>query len=141
MTTQEAVPPQPVDTPGRGSRGWTLALVCVATFMLMLDLTVVSIALLKMRDSLDADFSGMQWVIDSYTLTLAAFLVIAGSFADRLGRKKIFITGLVVFTAASLAAGLAPGILSLNIARAVQGVGAAVMFAVGPALIGQEFTG
>lgn len=120
---------------------WTLAVVCVATFMLLLDVTVVSIALPTMGASLGADFSGLQWVIDAYTVTLAAFLLTAGSLGDRLGRKKIFNLGLVVFTLASLLAGAAPDILTVNLARSVQGIGGAVMFAVGPALIAQEFLG
>jgi EmrB/QacA subfamily drug resistance transporter len=128
--------------PAPGSiRGWTLGLVCVAMFMLMLDLTVVNVALQSIRVSLDASFSDLQWVLDSYTLTLAAFLLTGGTLADRLGRKRLFLAGLAVFTLASLAGGLAQHILELNLARGVQGVGAALMFAVGPALIGNEFHG
>lgn len=130
-----------VESVGGRARQWTLAVVCVATFMLMLDVTVVNVGLQRMRTSLGADFSGLQWVIDAYTLTLAAFLLTAGSLADRLGRKRVFNIGLVIFTGASLAAGIGSDILSVNVARAVQGVGAAVLFAVGPALIGQEFRG
>ncbi|MFD3542275.1 MFS transporter [Streptomyces sp. NPDC058662] len=110
-------------------------------FMLMLDVSVVNVALPDLRSSLKADFSGLQWVIDAYTLTLAAFLVTGGSLADRLGRKLLFTIGFGIFTLASLAAGLAQDIVLLNIARGVQGVGAAVLFAVGPALIGHEFRG
>jgi EmrB/QacA subfamily drug resistance transporter len=115
--------------------------VSVGTFMLMLDLSVVAIALPGVHRSLHASFSGMQWVFDAYALTLAAFLVTSGSIADRTGRKKTFLVGLVIFTAASLACGLAGDIGVLNVSRAVQGVGAAVMFAVGPALLGHEFRG
>jgi EmrB/QacA subfamily drug resistance transporter len=122
-------------------RGWTLAVVCIATFMLMLDLTVVNVALPDMRVSLDADFSELQWVLDSYALTLAAFLLTGGSLADRLGRKRIFNAGFVVFTLASLGCGVSQSILQLNLARGLQGVGAAVLFAVGPALIGHEYRG
>lgn len=133
---------QPPGEPSGGSaRGWTLALACVAMFMLMLDVTVVNVALQHLRESFDAGFSDLQWVIDSYTLTLAAFLLTGGSLADRLGRKRVFNTGLVLFTVSSLAAGLAQGMLMLNVARGVQGVGAAVLFSVGPALIGNEFRG
>ncbi len=120
---------------------WTLAIVTVATFMLMLDLTVVNVALPDIRRALHSDFSGLQWVIDAYALTLAAFLLTAGSLADRLGRRRIFTAGFIVFSAASLACGLAGSILVLNLARGVQGTGAAVLFAVGPALIGEEFHG
>ncbi|AJE80493.1 major facilitator superfamily MFS1 [Streptomyces albus] len=123
------------------ARPWTLALACVAMFMLMLDVTVVNVALQDLRTSLDAGFAGLQWVIDSYTLTLAAFLLTGGSLADRLGRKRVFLAGLVLFTLSSLAAGLAQDVLTLNIARGVQGAGAALLFSVGPALIGHEFRG
>ncbi|PYC69082.1 MFS transporter [Streptomyces tateyamensis] len=113
----------------------------MATFMLMLDLTVVNVALPDLRNSLHADFSGLQWVLDAYALTLAAFLLTGGSLADRLGRKRVFVAGFAVFTAASLACGAATDVLALNLARGVQGVGAAVLFAVGPALLGHEFRG
>ncbi|MEY9964450.1 EmrB/QacA subfamily drug resistance transporter [Streptacidiphilus sp. MAP12-16] len=123
------------------NRWWTLAIVSIATFMLMLDLTVVNVALPDLRTTLHAGFSDLQWVLDAYALTLAAFLLTGGSLADRLGRKRVFITGFAIFTLSSLAAGAAPGILALNLARGAQGVGAAVLFAVGPALLGQEFRG
>jgi EmrB/QacA subfamily drug resistance transporter len=109
--------------------------------MLTLDLTVVNVALAALRGSLNADFSGLQWVIDAYALTLAVFLLTGGSLADRFGGKRVFLAGLTIFTAASVACGLAGDILTLNISRAVQGVGAAVLYAVGPALIGKEFLG
>ncbi|MER7845176.1 MFS transporter [Kitasatospora sp. NPDC096077] len=127
--------------PPAALRWWTLTVVSVGTFMLMLDLSIVAIALPGIHESLDADFNDMQWVFDAYALTLAAFLVTAGAVADRSGRKKTFTVGLVVFTLASLACGLAGNIGMLNISRGVQGVGAAVMFAVGPALLGHEFHG
>ncbi|WP_232247470.1 MFS transporter [Kitasatospora azatica] len=133
-----AAPPAEARSTGRW---WTLGIVSIATFMLMLDLTVVNVALPDLRTSLHADFSALQWVLDAYALTLAAFLLTGGSLADRLGRKRVYTAGFALFTAASLACGAASGILALNIARGVQGVGAAVLFAVGPALIGQEFRG
>jgi EmrB/QacA subfamily drug resistance transporter len=120
---------------------WTLTVVCVATFMLLLDITVVNTALPEIQEDLDASFTDLQWVIDAYTLTLAAFTLSAGSLADRLGRRRVFSWGLVIFTIASLACALAGSATTLNIARAVQGVGGAVMFAVSLALIAQEFKG
>src|SRR3712207_2934646 len=120
---------------------WTLIVVCVATFMLLLDITVVNTALPDIQEDLDASFTDLQWVIDAYTLTLAAFTLSAGSLADRLGRRRVFAWGLAVFTVASLACALAPSADALNIARAVQGLGGAVMFAVSLALIAQEFQG
>lgn len=123
------------------SRWWTLAVVSVATFMLMLDLSVVAVALPQIRAALDASFAELQWVVDAYALTLAAVLVTAGSLADRRGRKHLFVLGFVVFTAASLACGLAGSPGPLNISRGVQGIGAAILFATGPALLGHEFHG
>ena len=118
---------------------WTLMAVSVATFMLLLDITVVNTALPAIEDDLGASFTELQWVVDAYTLSLAALVLTAGSLADRLGRRRVFVVGLAVFAAASLAAGLAPDPTFLNVSRAVQGVGGAIMFAVSLALIAQEF--
>jgi EmrB/QacA subfamily drug resistance transporter len=109
--------------------------------MLLLDITVVNTALPDIQEDLDASFTDLQWVIDAYTLTLAAFTLSAGSLADRLGRRRVFAWGLAIFTLASLACALAPTATALNVARALQGVGGAVMFAVSLALIAQEFRG
>jgi EmrB/QacA subfamily drug resistance transporter len=118
---------------------WTLLTVSVATFMLLLDITVVNTALPSIEDDLGASFTELQWVIDAYTLTLAALVLTAGSLADRFGRRRVFAIGLVVFSVASLLAGLAPDPTFLNVTRAVQGVGGAIMFALSLALIAQEF--
>jgi EmrB/QacA subfamily drug resistance transporter len=118
---------------------WTLLAVSVGTFMLLLDITVVNTALPSIEKDLSASFTDVQWVIDAYTLSLAAIVLTAGSLADRLGRKAVFLTGLGIFSAASLAAGLAQDATFLNIARAIQGIGGAAMFAVSLALVAQEF--
>ena len=118
---------------------WTLMAVSVATIMLLLDITVVNTALPEIQRDLKASFTDLQWVIDAYALTLAAVVLTAGSLADRLGRRRVFAVGLVVFTVASLLCGLAPDPTALNLARALQGIGGAVMFAVSLALIAQEF--
>src|ERR687885_274380 len=118
---------------------WTLTAVSVATFMLLLDITVVNVALPSIRDDLGASFTDLQWVVDAYAVTLAALVLTAGSLADRLGRRRLFAGGLGIFTAASLLCALAPDPTFLNVARAVQGVGGAVMFAVSLSLIAQEF--
>ncbi|MGW9030036.1 MFS transporter [Streptomyces sp. NPDC055722] len=123
------------------TRWWTLGIVALGTFMLMLDLSVVSIALPQIHKSLGSSFSDLQWVFDAYALTLAIFLVAAGSFADRIGRKKVFLVGFAIFTVASLACGLAGDATALSSYRAIQGVGAAIMFAVGPAMLSHEFHG
>jgi EmrB/QacA subfamily drug resistance transporter len=131
----------PPGRPPSPARWWTLGIVAIGTFMLMLDLSVVSVALPQIHRSLHSSFSDLQWVYDAYALTLAIFLVAAGSTADRIGRKRVFLVGFAVFTAASLACGLAGDAAALSAFRAVQGVGAATMFAVGPALLGREFHG
>jgi EmrB/QacA subfamily drug resistance transporter len=118
---------------------WTLIAVSVATFMLLLDITVVNVALPSIREDLGASFTDLQWVIDAYALTLAALVLTAGSLADRLGRRRVFAAGLAVFSVASLLCAVAPDPAFLNVARAVQGVGGAAMFAVSLALIAQEF--
>src|ERR687892_2883836 len=123
------------------ARKWiTLAVVNVAVFMLLLDITVVNTALPSIREDLDASFTDLQWVVDAYALTLAALVLTAGSLADRLGRRRVFAAGLAIFSVASLLCALAPDPTFLSLARALQGVGGAVMFAVSLALIAQEFT-
>jgi EmrB/QacA subfamily drug resistance transporter len=118
---------------------WTLLAVTTATFMLLLDITVVNVALPSIRDDLGASFTDLQWVIDAYALTLAALVLTAGSLADRLGRRRVFAIGLGIFSFASLLCGLSPDPTFLNISRALQGVGGAIMFAVSLALLVQEF--
>jgi EmrB/QacA subfamily drug resistance transporter len=120
---------------------WTLLVVCVATFMLLLDITIVNVALPSIQKSLHASFQDLQWVVDAYALTLAALLLSAGSLADLLGRKRVFLLGIAVFAIASLVCGLATSPLMLNLARGLQGVGGAVMFACSLALLAQEFQG
>ena len=119
---------------------WTLIAVSVATFMLLLDITVVNTALPSIQEDLNATFTDLQWVVDAYTLPLAALVLTAGVLADRLGRRRVFAAGLGIFTLGSLLAGLATDPTFLNLARAFQGVGGAVMFAVSLALIAQEFS-
>jgi EmrB/QacA subfamily drug resistance transporter len=120
---------------------WTLIAVSVAIFMLLLDITVVNVALPDIQHSLHSSFADLQWVVNAYSLTLAAFLLTAGALADRFGRRLVFVTGLVVFTASSAACGLAASPLALNLARAVQGTGGAMMFATSLALIAGAFHG
>ncbi|HUA73739.1 MAG TPA: MFS transporter [Solirubrobacteraceae bacterium] len=120
---------------------WTLIAVSVAIFMLLLDITVVNVALPDIQRSLHSSFEDLQWVVNAYSLTLAAFLLTAGSLADRFGRRLVFTTGLVIFTLSSAACGLAGSPLALNLFRAVQGTGGAMMFATSLALIAQAFHG
>ncbi len=120
---------------------WTLIAVCVAIFMLLLDITVVNVALPAIQRSLHSSFQDLQWVVDAYSLTLAAFLLTGGALADLLGRRRLFVIGLVVFTAASAVCGLSSTPLTLNLARGVQGIGGALMYATSLALIAQAFRG
>jgi EmrB/QacA subfamily drug resistance transporter len=118
---------------------WTLAVVCAATAMLMLDIAVVNTALSAIAADLDTGLSGLQWVVDAYTLTLAATVITAGSLADRFGRRRLFGIGLGMFTATSLLCAAATSITMLNASRAAQGIGAAVMFAVSLAVLSNAF--
>src|SRR6478735_5815677 len=120
---------------------WTLVLVSVATFMLLLDVTVVNVALPDIQRELNASLSSLQWVVDAYSLMLAAFLLTFGSLGDRLGRRRVFTIGFGVFTGASFLCGISGDPTLLNLARGLQGIGAAGMFATSLALIGQEFHG
>jgi EmrB/QacA subfamily drug resistance transporter len=123
------------------AKWWTLVAVCVATFMLLLDVTIVNVALPYIQRDLHSNFADLQWVIDAYALTLAAFLLTAGSLADRMGRRAVFVTGLIVFTLASALCGLATSSLWLILARALQGVGGAFMFATSLALLASAYQG
>ncbi len=122
-------------------KNWTLLAVCVATFMLLIDVTIVNVALPDIQEDLDASLSSLQWVVDAYALTLASFLLVFGSIGDRLGRKRVFSLGFALFIVASTLCGLAGDATLLNLARGLQGAGAAAMFATALALIAQEFEG
>ena len=118
---------------------WTLAVVCAATAILMLDIAVVNTALSTIAKELDTGLSGLQWVVDAYTLALATVVLTAGSLADRYGRRRVFGIGLVVFTSMSAVCAAAGSIEMLDAARAVQGLGAAAMFATSLALLADAF--
>ncbi|ADB54001.1 MFS transporter [Conexibacter woesei] len=122
--------------------GWAgLAAVCLGTFMLLVDVTIVNVALPEMAPALGASFSDLQWIVTAYALTLAALLLLIGSLSDVVGRRRTYLAGLGVFAAASLACGLAPSVDVLIAARAVQGVGGAAMFATSIALISATYSG
>jgi EmrB/QacA subfamily drug resistance transporter len=123
------------------ARRWTLVAVCTTTFMLLLDITIVNVALPSIQRDLHAGLTGLEWVVDAYALTLAALILTAGALADRFGRRLLFMVGVLVFTSASLVCGLAWNIVALDVARAVQGVGGAALFATALALIGHEYRG
>jgi len=130
------------EDPGqRGNKWWTLVAVCLGTFMLLLDVTIVNVALPDIQKALHSSFSDLQWVVDAYALTLAAFLLTAGSLADMYGRRRLYLVGLVLFTCASALCGFAASSLMLQLSRALQGVGGAIMFAVSLALLADAFRG
>ena len=130
------------EAPGqRGNKWWTLVAVCLGTFMLLLDITIVNVALPDIQRALHSSFSDLQWVVDAYALTLAAFLLTAGSLADMYGRRLLYLIGLAVFTCASVLCGFAASTLMLQLSRALQGVGGAIMFAVSLALLADAFRG
>ena len=136
--------PESPTVPSRASTSrnrWTLIAVCAGTFMLLVDVTIVQVALPTIQRHLGASFTDLQWVIDAYALSLAALILTWGSISDRVGRKRVFLAGLTVFTASSLLCGLAQSINMLIWSRALQGVGGAAMFATGLALIAQDFRG
>ena len=120
---------------------WTLIAVCTATFMLLLDITIVNVALPAIQRALTAWFSDLQWFVDAYALGLATCVLTAGALADLFGRKRLFLLGIALFTVASAACGVAWDPLFLIIARGVQGIGGAMMFATALALLSQEFHG
>src|SRR5215208_1162917 len=120
---------------GMATKWWTLLVVCLSIFMLLLDVTIVNVALPEIQKELGSSFEDLQWVVDAYALALAAILLASGSLGDLLGRRSVFVIGLVIFATASLACGLSGSPVMLNIARAVQGAGGAMMFANSLALI------
>ncbi len=120
---------------------WTLAAVCTGVFMLLLDITIVNVALPDIQRELDASLSDLQWVIDAYALSLAALLLTAGSLADLYGRKRVFMIGTLLFTVGSIACGAAGSIGVLTASRAFQGIGGAAMFATALALLASAFRG
>ena len=126
---------------GRDPKWWTLTAVCTGVFMLLLDITIVNVALPDIQQQLDASLSDLQWVIDAYALSLAALLLTAGSLADLFGRRLVFVVGLVVFTVGSIACGAAQDVFFLQLARAFQGIGGAAMFSTALALLAAAYHG
>src|SRR3954454_19728192 len=113
-------------TPSTDRRGLALALLAVAQFIVVLDAAIVNVALPSIGSALHFSQDDLSWVVNAYTLTFGGFLLLGGRMADLIGRRRMFIVGLVVFATASLAGGLAQSYTWLVIARAVQGLGAAI---------------
>src|SRR3954469_20584163 len=113
--------------PTRPRAGWTLAIVSIALFMTALDNLVVGVALPSIRRDLDGSLEALQWTVNAYTLSFAVFLLGGAALGDRFGRKRMFLTGLGLFTGASALAALAPNVELLIAFRALQGIGAAIV--------------
>lgn len=139
MTTRTAPEVPPRSETGR--TGPVLAIVLLGTFMAILDVAVVNVAIPAIRSDLHTSYGGVELVISAYTLTYAALLVTGGRLGDLYGRKRLFITGLLVFSAASALCGAAPGVGVLVTARALQGVGGALLYPQVLAIIQVTFTG
>src|SRR5438552_2458109 len=130
----------PATAPCSKSSGrWVLAATTLASSMAFIDGTVVNVALPALQKNLQATVVGVQWVIEAYSLFLAALLLVGGSLGDRYGRRRIFVTGIVIFAAASAWCGLASGIGQLIAARAIQGIGAALLVPGSLAIISNSF--
>ena len=121
------VPPRAVTERMTSNALWALAITSVAVFMVTLDDLVVTTAIPVIRQDLHAGLSGLQWTVNAYTLTFAVLLMTGAALGDRFGRRRLLAIGVAMFTAASAAAALAPSIVALDVARALQGVGSAIV--------------
>ncbi len=130
------MPPAP---PARTRSGWTLAIVSVALFMTALDNLVVGVALPSIRTDFGGSLESLEWTVNAYTLSFAVFLILGAALGDRFGRKRMFTIGLALFTASSAFAALAPSIDALVLARAVQGLGAAMVAPLTLTLLSEAF--
>jgi EmrB/QacA subfamily drug resistance transporter len=126
--------------PSKRRRQLILAICCMSLFIVGIDSTIVNVALPSIQHELNAQVAGLQWVIDAYTLVLASFLLLAGSTADRIGRRRIFQTGLALFTVGSALCGLAPSLSWLIVFRVVQALGGSMLNPVAMSIITNTFT-
>src|SRR5882757_6459630 len=116
-----------------------LAICCASVLVVVMDISIVNVALPAIRRDLDTSAAGLQWTVDAYTLVLASFLVLAGSVADRFGRRRVFVFGLLVFGLGSLLCALAPTIGGLIAARAIQAIGGTMLNPVAMAIVVNTF--
>ncbi|MFI6940722.1 MFS transporter [Streptomyces sp. NPDC050418] len=137
--SEQARPAASASPEHRHSPALTLLAALLGFFLITLDVSVVNVALPSMADSLGAGMTGLQWVVDSYTLALAALMLSTGAFADRIGATKAYGIGVALFTAASVACGLAPNLAVLTGARVLQGIGAAIVLPASLALVRRAF--
>jgi EmrB/QacA subfamily drug resistance transporter len=139
-TTAGPVLVPPASERAGGSRtGWLLVVCCVAQFMVILDLSIVNVALPSIQSSLGFSSPELQWIVDAYAITFAGFLMFGGRAADHFGQRRMFVLALFVFALASLAGGIAPDRVTLVVARAAQGLGGALMAACSLAIITSSF--
>src|SRR5580704_11653893 len=139
-TAGPGVAPAPVAKRGRISRStWLLVVCCMAQFMVILDLSIVNVALPSIQSSLGFSAPELQWIVDAYAITFAGFLMLGGRAADHFGQRRMFVAALLLFAIASLAGGLAPDRATLVAARAIQGLGGALMAACSLAVITSSF--
>ena len=125
-----------------GFKKWLpLVTVCLGTFMLLIDVTIVNVALPDIAGDLKTSFGSLQWVVDAYALSLAALVLGTGSIADKVGHRRAYVAGLALFAAASMVCGISPNVGALIAARTVQGIGAAAMFATTFALLNSNYSG
>jgi EmrB/QacA subfamily drug resistance transporter len=129
-----------IDALSRERRTGVLAICCLSLFIVGLDITAVNVALPVIRQDLDAGISGLQWTVSSFTVVMASLLMFSGSMADRLGRRRTFVTGLSVFSLASVMCALAPTVELLVAARVLQAVGGSMMNPVAMSIITNTFT-
>jgi MFS family permease len=139
--TGPAAPSGPPSPAARICQRRTLAVVCLASALLLLNVTAPNVALPDIGRSLGADFAALQWVLSAYALVLAGLLLAGGALADRHGRRRVFLLGMAIFGLGSLGCVVAPTTVVLVAGRVVQGAGAALLFPAGLALLGAEFTG
>src|ERR1700712_2015572 len=130
---------RPVPDPAR-TRWWALLVLCLGVLMIVLDTTIVNVALPSIRTDLKFSQTSLVWVVNAYMLTFGGFLLLGGRLGDLFGQRRMFLAGVGLFTVASLACGLGPTQFALVAARAIQGVGGAVVSAVGLSLIMTMFT-
>src|ERR1700722_13757713 len=139
-TTGPATPAAPPpDVKPRAGSGWLLAVCCVAQFMVILDLSIVNVALPSIQSSLEFSSPDLQWVVDAYAITFAGFLMLGGRAADHYGQRRTFVIALVLFAVTSLIGGAAPSQGWLIGGRAIQGIAGALMAACSLAIITASF--
>src|ERR1044072_5039338 len=138
MTTRKDAPMSTAGTTTKHPR-WTLAIVSIALFMTALDNLVVGVALPSIRVDLGGSIEMLEWTVNAYTLTFAVLLITGAALGDRFGRRRMFGIGLAIFTLGSAAAALAPSIEILIAARAVQGLGAALVLPLTLTLLSEAF--